>query len=225
MIPPPHFFSYYGFWVELTYSLMVVISSLIIFMKTRELYELSSHRGIKYFRNTFLFFGITYFIRFILRLSMALHLDFFRPPMFGLIDIAFFITAYASTMAFVYLIYSLFWKKIDKYLKNHLYIFHIIALAIAFISVIIRIPEIVIILQSILFILLIIVGSINYQKNRNKKFSKMYLVYLLIFALWIIGNVAEFIINLSLPIGLLIYAASVILFLSVLVKVIKELLK
>ena len=45
-------------WVELTFATIIVVASLIIYLRTKELYELSEHKGIKYFRNTFLFFAL-----------------------------------------------------------------------------------------------------------------------------------------------------------------------
>ena len=44
---------------ELIYSFVIIICSLMVYFGTKELYELSSYKGIKYFRQAFLFFAIS----------------------------------------------------------------------------------------------------------------------------------------------------------------------
>src|SRR3989339_748726 len=50
-----------GFMLEILYSFVIIVCSLMIYFGTKELYELSSHKGIKYFRLSFLFFAIFYY--------------------------------------------------------------------------------------------------------------------------------------------------------------------
>lgn len=40
---------------EVIYSFVIIVCSLMIYFGTKELYELSSYKGIKYFRQAFLF--------------------------------------------------------------------------------------------------------------------------------------------------------------------------
>ena len=56
-----------GMGAELIYSFVIILCSLLIYFETKELYELSSHKGIKYFRRSFLFFGIAYFVRYFIK--------------------------------------------------------------------------------------------------------------------------------------------------------------
>jgi len=45
-----------GSGTELIYSFVIMLCSLMVFFGTKQIYELSSHKGIKYFRLAFLFF-------------------------------------------------------------------------------------------------------------------------------------------------------------------------
>lgn len=214
------------FLIEIVSYLIIAISCFVIYFKTRELYELTSYTGIKYFRNTFLFFGITLAIRLILHLIRPLGLLFIfeRPDLFLIFQIASFISVYASSMALIYLLLSIFWKKIDKSISKHIYLLHIIALLIGLISVVGEIGRLILIIfQILLFILLIIISLINYRNTRHKKDSSaLYLLYLLIFALWIIADVLEFVTFLSPIVGLIAYLLSLIIFLIILYKVLKR---
>ena len=42
---------------EIVYSFVIIVCSLMIYFGTKELYKLTSHKGIKYFRQSFLFFA------------------------------------------------------------------------------------------------------------------------------------------------------------------------
>ncbi|KAF5428393.1 hypothetical protein C5S42_03390, partial [Candidatus Methanomarinus sp.] len=70
--------------VELGYTLIIVFICLLIYLKTKEIYDLTNHKGIYYFRNTFLFFGLAYLFRFIFMsfLLTKITFDVYHP--FGL---------------------------------------------------------------------------------------------------------------------------------------------
>ena len=56
-----------GFGSELIYSFVIILCSLMVYFGTKELYELSSYKGIKYFREAFLFFAIAYAFRSVIK--------------------------------------------------------------------------------------------------------------------------------------------------------------
>src|SRR3989339_145081 len=78
-----------GFMLEILYSFVIIVCSLMIYFGTKELYELSSHKGIKYFRLSFLFFAIAYFFRsFIKFIVMYFNIETifnFSPKTFGIL--------------------------------------------------------------------------------------------------------------------------------------------
>ena len=219
------FFNRYDLLIKLIYALVVTFSCFLVYIKTKELYELTSHKGIKYFRNTFLFFGIAYLLRIFLYsiISISNTLMLSRFFMHLMTNISFFIMIYASSMAFIYLLFSIFWKKIDKKPFNNNYILNLVALVIALVSLDEHHPFIFLILQTILLILLIILGYYNNQSSKKEPMSKLYKIYLLIFILWIITSILEFIIHFSKIIGWLVYLFSILLFLIILFKVSKKL--
>lgn len=225
MPPELMLFNHYAIWIEMIYALVVLASCLFIYFRTKEMYELTAYKGIKYFRNTFLFFGITYAVRFFMHLFMALRINprLFGDVAFGIRDFSFFIMIYASSMAAIYLIYSIFWKKLEKYEFSNVYIFHMAAIIIALFSLLRNSPGIFLSFQSVLFLFLIIISFINYRRTRNKgNSSQLYLLYLVIFALWIVSNIIEFILFFSTGTGLIIYGISVILFIILLIKVLRK---
>ena len=59
-----------GMSSEIIYSFVIIFCSLLVYFGTKEIYELSSHKGIKYFREAFLFFAIAYFFRFLIKVIL-----------------------------------------------------------------------------------------------------------------------------------------------------------
>ena len=59
-----------GIGSEIIYSFVIIVCSLMIYFATKELYELSKHKGIKYFRLSFLFFAIAYFFRSFIKIVL-----------------------------------------------------------------------------------------------------------------------------------------------------------
>lgn len=59
-----------GFSAEIIYSFVIIVCSLMIYFGTREIYRLSQHKGIKYFRTAFLFFAFAYFSRSFIKFLM-----------------------------------------------------------------------------------------------------------------------------------------------------------
>ena len=57
--------------IEAIYSAAIVAICLIIYFKTREIEKLSSHKGVTYFRLTFLHFAISYLFKFITSLQVS----------------------------------------------------------------------------------------------------------------------------------------------------------
>ena len=71
MRPPLEFLMPPQIGAELIYSFVIIACSLMVYYGTKELYELSSYKGIKYFRQAFLFFAIAYFFRYSIRFILS----------------------------------------------------------------------------------------------------------------------------------------------------------
>ncbi|MBU0979629.1 MAG: hypothetical protein KJ709_02390 [Nanoarchaeota archaeon] len=181
-MPMHRFFDPMMFVPEVTYTLIVVVLCLIIYLKTREIYDLTKHRGIYYFRNTFLFFGLAYVFRFFFYLfhltQMALQLDI---PRRVIGPASLVLTGYLSTMAILYLVYSSLWKRLGD--KKFLILSNLAAAIISVIALMTKSPYIITIAQAVLLAAALITGYFLYKKS--KKFYELLVLYLLLSIFWI----------------------------------------
>ncbi|MBS3172532.1 hypothetical protein J4438_03055 [Candidatus Woesearchaeota archaeon] len=217
-----------GFGTEIIYSFVIILCSLIIYFGTKELYELSSYKGIKYFRQAFLFFAIAYFfrsfIKFILVYFNTNELFEVSPRiLFGLFgQITLFIFIYFSSMAIFYLLYSVMWKRLNKN-KNNIYLFHILAFIISTISILSRNMLVYIGLNVFLLFFVIFIVSLAYNNSEyKKKGHNMYIIYVLLLLFWILNIFDVLIPKFFENIKLIIYLASCGIFLMIFYRVVKK---
>jgi len=213
-----------GLGTEIIYSFFIIICSLMIYYGTKELYELSSYKGIKYFRQAFLFFAIAYFFRsFIKVLSLSSDIrdiPEFVPMIFG--QATLFIFVYFSSIAIFYLLYSVMWKKWNGSSKK-VYLFHVISLFIAFLCASARGPFVYVGLNVLI---LLFAGFTFYFANKEQgmrhRKNSLYAIYLLLFAFWML-NVLDVLVPMFLEMfKLIIYLFSSGIFLLILYKVLKK---
>jgi hypothetical protein len=212
-----------NFLIELIYSVVVMLSCLIIYFKTSEIYKLTSHKGIKYFRMTFLFFAAAYFLRFFTKiLILGLILTGTRPPARELIPLTSLLLLYTGFMATFYLLYGLSRKMFGKNLPETTDILHVMAILLSSIIVFLGIPIILIaIILSVLFYLLFVGYSDYIKSNKKKGLSQFYIVYFLLI-LFSMFNIIDILIpDVFRTIQILIYVLSISLFLFILYKVLK----
>ncbi|MFC1768388.1 hypothetical protein ACFLZX_01365 [Nanoarchaeota archaeon] len=181
-MPPHQFFDPVMFGVEFAYSIFVVIICLLIYIKTKSVYELTKHKGIQYFRNAFLFFGLAYIARFMAHLFKITNITFeFFIPMREIWPYVLMVTGYLSTIAIFYLIYSTIWEKIGH--KQFLIFSNTIAIILAIIPVIFR-SHLTLAVAQIILLLLAIVLNIIYHKKSSKHYQTKAL-YFLILIFWL----------------------------------------
>ncbi|MBW2986029.1 hypothetical protein KY333_01535 [Candidatus Woesearchaeota archaeon] len=179
---PPMFHNPLWFVTELGYTLIVIFLCFLIYFKTKDMYDLTKHKGIYYFRNTFLFFGLAYMFRFVFGLIRMTDqwLDIIYIPRGTMMPIMILFTGYFSTMALLCLIYSTVWKRYSS--KDFFIAANILAVLIAIAAAIS--PEVFIITQAILLVVAITLSVVLRKKS---KFSKVFLLYFLLFMFWIIS--------------------------------------
>lgn len=219
-----------GVGTEAIYSFVIIICSLMIYRSTKEMYELSSYKGLKYFRDSFLLFAIAYFFKSFITLllvySGATRIIEINPMFIGIITL--FVFMYFSSLAVFYLVYSLMWKRLNGK-SGILGIFHILSIAIAFITI--TTNQVGMLFGVNLFILAIAIFGlvITHKESKNNKESKnkkkgnnIYVIYTLLFIFWIL-NIIQVLIPSFLHFSqILIYLASLGIFLSILYKVLKK---
>ncbi len=213
-----------GIGTEIVYAFVIILCSLMIYFGTKELYELTSHKGIKYFRQAFLFFALAYFFRSFIKFTIK-YFDLrnifeFTPRLFG--PITLFLFVYLSSIAIFYLLYSVIYKK----LKNNKYLvpaLHLIALGFAFITLLSQNPLMHLYLNLFLFFLAGITVYFAKKNSKKKKGQNLYTIYLLLFVFWIL-NILDILIPAFIELfQIIIYLASISIFLTILYKVLRNL--
>ena len=220
-IPPLHLVG-----IELIYTLIIIIFCGIIYFKTKEIYDLSKHKGIGFFRNTFLFFALSYLVRFLGQLFILyrsiLHISmrrFIIKPHF----VIFPLITYFSYVAILSLVFSSF-RKTKRTNINWNLVIHLLAIISTFFVFLSGSAMILIGLQFALFIVAIVLINIKPKNKKNKSmFSSLHVTYYLLFFFWIINlfsferGPTSFILNSLLNIF------SIIIFYSITHRVIKRL--
>jgi hypothetical protein len=213
MHAPGHMMSL-GIQTELIYSFVIIVCSLLIYFGTRELYSLSKYKGIKYFREAFLFFAAAFFFRSFIKFLLI----FFgigrphelSPIYFGIA--ALFIFMFASSMAIFYLLYSMLWKKSPKLI----YLFYILAILISIVSIIFNSTFVILGVYLLLIVFIVSIMILAHKK------SNMYIIYILI-SLFLILNIIDILLPNFLQLyQILIYLISLTLFLTIFYKVTKK---
>jgi len=217
-----------GFMLEILYSFVIIVCSLMIYFGTKELYELSSHKGIKYFRLSFLFFAIAYFFRsFIKFIVMYFNIETifnFSPKTFGILfgPATMFVFMYFSAMAIFYLLYSVMWKKLEKS-PNKIYLFHFFAFIISLITIIFMNPFVYLWMNLLLLSCVIFIYYLSRKQSKIKKSKhNLHIIYTLLFSFWVLNIIDILIPTFFKTFQLFIYLASIFLFLLMLYKVIKK---
>jgi len=224
MRPPLEFLMPPQIGAELIYSFVIIICSLMVYYATKEMYELSSYKGIKYFRQAFLFFAIAYFFRYFIQFFLFLFnlrdILEFSPMDIGWISLFIFI--YSSSMAVFYLLYSVMWKKWN-HSKSKIILFNLVALIFALIGTSFREINLSLIINLILLAFVLFILLIAHKNSKGKQKTKsLFIVYLLLFIFWVL-NIIDILIPRFLELyRLIIYIASILLFMIILYKVLKK---
>jgi hypothetical protein len=213
---------------ELIYSFVIIVCSLMIYFGTKEIYELSGYKGLKYFRQSFLFFACAYFfrsfIKFILFYFNTQGILLISPRVLNPLVSRFtlIIFMYFSSISIFYLLYSVNWKKWNH--QGSLWIFHLTAIIIALFSVLSKNPYSYLIMNLFLFLFVIIAVYSSYieSKKKNKKSNSFYIVYLLLSLFWILNIIEILVPSFFQTIQLALYLSSLGIFLLVLYKVLKK---
>jgi hypothetical protein len=211
---------------ELIYALIIIIFCFIIYFKTKEIFELTKHKGIGFFRNTFLFFALSYFLRFLGILfifyrsfvHIRLRELFFRPNM-----IMYPLITYFSYAAILSLVFSSFWKiKKTKFEWNIL--IHALAIFSTLIVFLTGSSNILIGFQFLLFIAAIILININPEKNKKKNaFSTLHIIYYLLFVFWVLNLISFQRGSLSFILNSVLNLFSILIFYIITHRVVKRL--
>lgn len=200
--------------IELLYFFAIFSFCIVIYYKTKDIYSLSKHKGISFFRNTFLYFGIAYGFRLIYMLSVLSNEVFFLPPPFELMFVSYF-----STLAILSLSFVLISRFIKLKEKTIVIIIQLIALGITLSSFLTRAHNLMTLFHSI--ILLAIIVCLFFERHKIKTLTFNKLNFILLFIFWIIDSLL--LTPIMLPIKMILYSISLTIFLSIYLRVSKRL--
>jgi len=182
MVPPP--FSPLMPIIELVFTVIAVFFCFMIYFKTKESYDLTKYKGIRYFRDAFLFFALSYVMRFLFSILMFSSFAFdFILPRAALGPLFILPLGYFSTMGIFYLIFSSIWKKFNN--KTMLIIGHTIAIILSVASFLTRSHMMLLLLQSIFLVMAVILNVLAHKGQ--KKLSGTRVLYALVSVLWLIN--------------------------------------
>jgi hypothetical protein len=180
------------FILEALYALIICSICMLIVLKTDRFYKLSLHKGIRYFRNAFFFYGIAFAVRYLFGVfsDFTLHYAFLLGVLFE----------YFFVMAGFFLFYSLVYKKIESPAEHYkssllnpkIMIFHIIALLISVLSYIWETYFFMFFSQIIIFSSMLTISFVNQKEHgRQRKFLKFYSIAMFLgLAAWTLNLLA-----------------------------------
>lgn len=197
--------------INLTYAFVIFIICLIAYFEMKEISNLSLYKGINFFRNTFLFFGIGYLIKFILALKLF-------GLNFGFVAEAFALALilYSTLLAGTYLVLSIGHKKLSHKLEQNVWLIYLINAFIVLVVLLTNNFLIYLIIQ-----LIILIFGIIFLYSNGKK-ATMLIIYQLLLLFWIIDMLDIFVPNFFGSIQTFLYLASLGIFILILYKIIKS---
>jgi len=201
---------------KLIYAIAILLICIIIVYKTNRLFHLSSHPGIRYFRNAFFFYGMAFFSRYILNYLIG-----------SFASIVFF--EFFLIIAGFFLLYSLIWRHLEKekwsassLFNSKISLFYAMALALVLIDFLWGTIFVMLASQVIVFVIASILSFKNYKKRQKSRFPGFYfLAMLLMLSAWILNSLAAFFFNWNLVALINVYIFNVLFFLVFLFGVVK----
>lgn len=169
---------------EIIFSIIIISLCLLIFFKTKDLYNLSKYEGIKYFRNTFIYFSIAFLCRLVL--SFNIFINGFRFQNQFPILVLSLVFMFSSFMAILSLGASVFYKEIKNINNSKNLELNLLLITIISICLFIIFKNPLLIIYSQLIIIFISVGGLIVHHNKIS-ISKIKVVYLLLFLFWSIN--------------------------------------
>lgn len=209
---------------KLVYAFIVILISASIVFRSHKLFMLSSHDGIRYFRNAFFFFGVGFFIRYfailLFEIPSLIQYDF-------IIDMLF---EFFLAMGGFFLLYSLIWKNFEtpgkeaksSLLNPRIFIFYLMAIMIVVLDFAWRGHRFLFFSQIAIFLIASIISYINCKKRKGIEFPKFYLIAMtLALVVWILNTLATLVFAWAPMILINIYILNTIFFLLLLYGVVK----
>jgi len=209
--------------LKIVYALFVVFVCSIIVLKTDRLFKISDYQGLRYFRNSFFFFGIAFLTRYLLGLGGGSQ-GF--PENYSLIVNSLF--EFFIITGGLLLFYSLIWKKVEKSKHYHSFfnlnmvVLYSVALVITIIdSIVIQgggAGGLMYISQVLLFLGMSVMSYLNQKKSsdtkkRGSNFAQLHFFIISIgLIVWVLNTALYFFWNWNSLIEIIVYALNIVFF-------------
>ncbi len=175
-----------SFITELVYTAVIVLSCMIMWLRTQRIYELSGHLGIKYFRLSMLFFGLAFLSRFGLS---VVNLYSLPHDYTVLLNVAF---TYCLMAASLFLVFSLTWKRFERFgvVEGTLFVAAFVIALIEFVWI----PNLIFPLQLGIVGYAIAITYRNYLDSRGQKGAGMRQLYFAALVIAFLGYLFNFLV-------------------------------
>lgn len=170
--------------IETIYTLLIAITSLLVFFKTRKVYNFSNYKGLRYFSNAFLFIAVGFLLRYIIMLQKIL-----SGELLGTIqqtNLLLILMQFCLILPGMFLLYSLIWKKFEntKYSKKPLNkpvtVIYAVSLIFAISDFLLQSFLFMYISQIFLFLIASIIAYKNYEKTKQQ-LKQFYFISMVLF--------------------------------------------
>lgn len=183
--------------ISLVYLVLVIILTFATYVIVRRLYELSGHRGIRFFGLAFLLFSFAFFIQLVMELLAYFSIE----PHYFIMVLLMGLFAYFLTLSSFHLVYSLVWKQVEtgsgKSVKFRIAALYILPLITTVLGMVFFQSS-----KHFLFIAPIaVVGYgvfLSYQNYRSSsaKTRRFRQLFFIVMVLWLLGWVMNYVNNL-----------------------------
>jgi hypothetical protein len=200
--------------VKVIYALIICFICAIVVIKTDRLFKISNYQGLRYFRNAFFFYGVSFLIRFILG---GLQIE----TLFNYEQTIWFLFEFTIITAGFMLLYSLIWKKIENEIKYHslfnrnMFVIYAISLVITVLDALWNTPLFMYLSQIVLFIALIKLSYSNFaQSGKESPFLKYYFITMILgLAAWLLNMILQYYLNWNKVVQMIVYGLNALFFL------------
>lgn len=195
-------------FLKLIFTIIIGLICFIIVLRTHKLFKFSEHQGIRYFRNTFFFYGLAFVFRYFIEIV---------SPLITKLVFEFFLI-----MAGFFLLYSLIWKKFEmpgkggnsSLFNSRIFLFYLLTIILVSLDYIWESYCFMFGSQIILFTYASIISYINYKKGEGKEFAGLYFIVMLLNLItWSANFIASVFLGWYKPIVIGIYVLDVVIFL------------
>lgn len=209
--------------IELVYGLIIFSLCVLILYKTQEIYKLTKHQGIFYFRNIFLFFSLSFLIRIVIvSIPLLSEIVFYKIPRF-FVPITIVLISYFSTMAILSLAMTLIYKKVRLNKRQNFILLNAVALFSSIVLLFTKSNKLLLLIQTIIFLVSIIYLLSKGKINKKSLLSHNKITYSLLFIFWLLNMIASIRLMVYTELKYILYIISAGIFFSIFIRVNKRL--